>query len=67
MTDNWFAYGIVKIDEYLNADELVEIVNDTLTKSEQIKILKRTENSKLDSQFNFVDIDDNSDSISEIS
>ena len=29
--DNRFAYGIVKIDEYMNADELVEIVNDTLT------------------------------------
>lgn len=67
MPDNRFAYGIVKIDEYWNVDEIVEIVNDTLIKSEQIKILKRTENSKLDSQSKFSYIDDNSDSFSEIS
>ncbi|XP_023738187.1 uncharacterized protein LOC111886187 [Lactuca sativa] len=62
-----FSYGIVKIDEYLDANELVEIVNDTLNKSEQIKNFKRTENSKSNSQSNFVDIEDNFDSFSEIS
>ena len=52
---NRYAYGIVKIDEYLDANELVDIVNETLTQNEQIKILKRTNNS------NFVDIKDDSD------
>ena len=37
-----------------------------MTKNEQIKILKRTENSKSDSQSNFVDLEDNSDNISKI-
>ena len=53
VADNRFAYGVVKIDEFLNADELVNIVNESLTKDEQVKILKRTEHSKLDSQLNF--------------
>ena len=64
--DNRFAYGIVKIDEYLDANELVDIVNETLTKNEQINILKRTKTSKFDSQSNFVDLEDNSDTMSEI-
>ena len=65
--DDRFAYGIVKIDEFLNADELVDIVNDSLTNNEQIKILKKIETSALDSQHNFADVDDNSDNVSEIS
>ena len=36
-----YAYGIVKISECLDANDLVDIVNETLTKNEQIKILKR--------------------------
>ncbi|XP_052622721.1 uncharacterized protein LOC128128007 [Lactuca sativa] len=67
VTDDRYAYGIVKIDECLDSDELVNIVNETLTKSEQIKILKKTENSISDSYSNFSDIDDNSDNISLIS
>ena len=51
----------------MNADELVDIVNESLTKSEQVKILKKTETSSLASQFNYADIDDNSDNVSEIS
>lgn len=65
--DDRFAYGIVKIDEFLNVDELVNIANESLTKDEQVKILKRTKHSKLDSQLNFADIDENSDNLSEIS
>ena len=64
--DDRYPYGIVKIDEFLNADELVNIVNESLTKSEQVKILKKTENSTLASQFNYADIDENSDKVSEI-
>ena len=30
--NNRYAYGVVKIEECLSADELVDIVNDTLTK-----------------------------------
>ena len=56
----------MKIDEYLDANELVNIVNETLNNNEQIKILKRTENSKSDSHTNFVDIEDDSYDISEI-
>lgn len=37
-------------DERLNADELVHIVNETVTKNEQVKILNMTKNSTLDSQ-----------------
>ena len=65
--DDRFAYGIVKIDEFLNVDELVDIVNDSLTNNEQIKILKKIETSALDSQLNYADVDDNSDNVSEIS
>nr|KAJ0207989.1 hypothetical protein LSAT_V11C500266000 [Lactuca sativa] len=65
--DDRFAYGIVKIDEFLNADELVSIVNESLTKNEQVKILKKTKTSTLDSQFNYADVNDNSDNVSEIS
>ena len=65
--DDIFAYGIVKIDEFLNDDELVDIVNDSLTKNEQIKILKKTETLTLDSQLIYADLDDNSDNVSEIS
>ncbi|XP_052625667.1 uncharacterized protein LOC111890076 [Lactuca sativa] len=61
--DDRFAYGIVKIDEFQYVDELVDIVNDSLTKTEQIKILKKTETSTLDSQNNYADVDDNSDNI----
>ena len=61
-----YAYGIVIINEHLNVDDLVHIVNETLTKNEQVKILNMTENSTLGSQQNFVDIEDNSDNISEI-
>lgn len=38
------AYNIVNINEYLNVDELVYIVNETLNKKEQIKNLNKTEN-----------------------
>lgn len=56
----------MKIDECLDENELVEIVNETLTNNEQIKILKRIENSTLDSRNKFVDIEDDSDDMSEI-
>ena len=62
--DNRYPYGIVKIDEHLDANDLVDIVNKTLTVNEQIKILKKTENSTSDSQNNFADIED--DNICEI-
>ena len=64
--DNRYTYGIVKIDDFLDANELVDIVNETLTKNEQIKILKRTKNLTSDSQTNFADIEDDYDNISEI-
>ena len=50
----------------MNANELVDIVNETLTKNEQIKILKRTENSTSDSQNNFADIEDDYHDMNEI-
>ncbi|XP_023752546.1 uncharacterized protein LOC111900907 [Lactuca sativa] len=48
--DDRYRYGIVKVDECLDATELVEI----------------TETSTSDGQSNFADIEDNSDNISEI-
>ena len=60
------AYGIVKVDECLHANDLVHIVNETLSDTEQIKILKKTENLIFNSQHNFSDIEDDSDNISEI-
>ena len=61
-----YAYGIVNINEYLNADDLVHIVNETLTKNEEVKILNMTKNSTYDYQQNFVDIKYDSDNISDI-
>ena len=47
-----YAYGVVNINYCLNADELVNIVNETLTKNEKIKILNKTENSTQSTQQN---------------
>lgn len=55
------AYGIVKTDEYLDANDLVDIVNDTLPKNEYIKILKTIENLTSNCQNNFADIVDDYD------
>lgn len=63
---NRYAYGIIRIDEFLYANDLVDIVNETLTKNEQFKILKRTENSTSNSQNNFADIENDYDDMSEI-
>ena len=41
-------------------------MNESLTKTKKIKILKKTKNSISDSQHNFADIEDNSDNINEI-
>lgn len=38
-----YAYGIVNIDDYLDDDELVDIVIDTLSKYEKMKNLNKTE------------------------
>ena len=38
--DNRYPYGIVKIDEHLDANDLVDIVNNTLIVNEQIKIFQ---------------------------
>ncbi|XP_023737287.1 uncharacterized protein LOC111885248 [Lactuca sativa] len=62
--DNRYRYGIVKIDEHLDANDLVDIVNKTLIAHEKIKILKKNQNSTSDSQSNFADIGD--DNINEI-
>ena len=61
-----YAYRIVKTDEYLDANDLVHIMNETLTKTEQIKISKKIKNLTFDSHHNFVDIEDDSDNISGI-
>ena len=45
-----YAYGVVNINNCLNADEFIDIVNETLTKNERIKILK-TKNSTQSTQF----------------
>ena len=44
----------------------MHIVNETLNKNEQVKILKMMEKSTFDSQENFADIKDDYDNISEI-
>lgn len=61
-----YAYRIVKINECLNADDLLHIVNENLTKNERVKILNMTENSLFVSQQYFVDMEEDSDYISEI-
>lgn len=61
-----YAYGVVNIDEYLDAGDILNIVNDMLRKNEQAKILNKTESSTQFSQEKFSDIDDNSNNISEI-
>ena len=50
----------------MDTNDLVNIVNETLSKTEQIKIMKKTKNSTLDSQQNFLDVEDDSDNISEM-
>lgn len=55
----------MNIDEYLDVDELVDIVNDTLSKNEQMKIFNKVEFSTQCSQENFIDIEDDYDNINE--
>lgn len=50
----------MNIDEHLDVDELVDIINETLSKDEQMKIFNKIESSKQYSQENFSDIEDES-------
>ncbi|KAL7585209.1 hypothetical protein Lser_V15G45873 [Lactuca serriola] len=63
---DYYAYGIVNIDDCLDANDLVGIMNDTLSKNEQMKISNKIENSTQSTQQNFADIEDDFDNISEI-
>lgn len=36
-----YAYGVVNINDYLDGDDLIDIVYGALTKSEQINIFKK--------------------------
>lgn len=57
---------IVNVDEYLDSNDLVNIVNDTLSEKEQNQIFNKIESSTQSHQVNCADIKDDYDDISEI-
>lgn len=65
--NNTNAYGIVFIEKYLDTNQLVQIVNDSLKVKEQVQTIKLSEQSLKNIQEYYADIEDKSDTLSGIS
>lgn len=65
MPNDSYAYIIVNVDEYLDSNNTVQIVNETLYSKEQIHILNTTESSTLNNQVDFAKIKEDFDTLSE--